>query len=479
MTYRGEVKTTADRMKRKSTVKFAARFLRQPNPQSLSPPRLRHRLRSPKHQAPAAAIFDATGARMSGDLSHGRESNYSPRHSAQSLLWCLGFSLVAEFRLPTANAPPPTYTFKLIGSWLEVWGSGKQRSDSFTRKTVISSRHEVAVPSVAQPDSGTALEAEAPLTPTPYVSGRPLGSEQSSPLLPVFWGRRGLRAGWRVLIFLVILATLFGIEMFVLRAMGRNPLSSKKLTSEGLGWWLTHTKALAFALVLTTSWIMAKVERRRIADYGLPWQQAFRRPFWLGAVIGFSALTSLLGAMRATGVFRFGVPSLHGAQICKYAALSAVVFLFGALFEEFLFRGYVQFALTTGLGFWPAAVVTSALFGGAHYTSFGETIVGTLSAGAVGFLFCLFLRRTGDLWTPVGFHAAWNWGETYFYGVPNSGGIASNHLFNGSFSGPQWLTGGSVGPEGSWFCLVLLLILFVVFGVCLRQIKYPGPAALS
>jgi len=321
--------------------------------------------------------------------------------------------------------------------------------------------------------------AKEPLRPAPRGSGDRLAPPQRSPFLFIFWGHKGLRAGWRLLIFFLTLAMLFRIEALTLHAIGWNHPQESKLTAQGLGWWLSHTKAVVFILVLLASWIMAKIERRRIADYGLPWQRAFRGYFWLGAAIGFATLTGLLGAMRAVGVFSFGMIGLHGLQLWKYAVTSGLVFLFGALFEEWFFRGYLQFALTTGIGFWPATVVTSALFGYAHHSNAGETVLGTLSAGAVGFLFCLFLRRTGDLWMPIGFHAAWNWGESYFYGVPNSGAVTSRHLLQGSFSGPPWLTGGSVGPEGSWLCVLLIAALYVAFAIWQHESKYPNPSALG
>ena len=242
-------------------------------------------------------------------------------------------------------------------------------------------------------------------------------------------------------------------------------------------WWATHTKALGFILVLIASWIMAMIEARRLASFGLPLRRAFRKTFWLGAGLGFAAITSLLFAMRLLGVFQFGGIGLQGAQIGKYAILSGAACLFVGLFEESLFRGYLQFTLTAGVGFWPAAIITSAIFGYMHHSNRGETLMGTFSAGAAGFLFCLFLRRTGDLWMPVGFHTAWNWGESYFFGVPDSGGVSSRHLFNAIFSGPQWLTGRTVGPEGSWLCLILIAILFVVLARWMRQVKYPDPAA--
>jgi CAAX protease family protein len=47
--------------------------------------------------------------------------------------------------------------------------------------------------------------------------------------------------------------------------------------------------------------------------------------------------------------------------------------------------------------------------------------------------------------------------------VPNSGMSAPGHLLSPSFQGSRWLTGGSVGPEGSVLLFVLIAILWVVF----------------
>ena len=62
------------------------------------------------------------------------------------------------------------------------------------------------------------------------------------------------------------------------------------------------------------------------------------------------------------------------------------------------------------------------------------------------------------MWFPIGLHASWDWAETYFYGVPDSGLLAKGHLYSATFRGARWLTGGSVGPEGSYLCLVVLLL---------------------
>jgi hypothetical protein len=63
-------------------------------------------------------------------------------------------------------------------------------------------------------------------------------------------------------------------------------------------------------------------------------------------------------------------------------------------------------------------------------------------------------------------------GQTFFYGVSDSGLAPYHNLFNSSFSGPRWLTGGTVGPEASIFTPITLLIVAVAFSFVYREIRY-------
>jgi CAAX protease family protein len=290
-----------------------------------------------------------------------------------------------------------------------------------------------------------------------------------------FIGPDGIRAGWRLLIFLILVAALVTGLSLIMLSLGHGKPPKPGLTPEIA---LLNEGALFF-IALFASWVMSKMERRKIADYGLPLRGAFGGKFWTGTAIGFASITALLVAMKLAGVVQFGPISLPAGAVAKYAAAWGAAFLFVAFFEEFGFRGYALFTLTTGMKFWPAAILLSAVFGVIHHSNPGESWVGAFTAGAVGLLFCLLVRRTGDLWMPIGFHAAWDWGQTYFYGVPDSGLVAPGHLFSAHFSGPVWLTGGTVGPEGSWLCVALLVMLWVIFALWLRETKYPNPDALS
>ncbi|HEY6331758.1 MAG TPA: CPBP family intramembrane glutamic endopeptidase [Blastocatellia bacterium] len=308
---------------------------------------------------------------------------------------------------------------------------------------------------------------------TPKTDG-PAGSP--SVLREIFFGPRELRAGWRLLIFLATLIGCFIIVVLLARLLLPPPPSTVQplaVTATGLGLGLA-----LFLAVLAAAFVMSRIEKRPMKAYGMPLRSAFQAKFWVGAVWGFVALTLLLGGLYAMGDFDFGRPLLHGPDIAIYGGAWFISFVFTGLFEEYLFRGYPQFTLTTGMGFWPSAIVLSIVFALAHSTNPGESKLGVFQIIPFAIFFCLTLRRTGSLWFAVGFHAAWDWGQSYFYGIADSGFVTQGHLLNSSFHGPTLMTGGSVGPEGSILILPLFVLTLVVFHLTHRKANYPDPEFL-
>ena len=99
-------------------------------------------------------------------------------------------------------------------------------------------------------------------------------------------------------------------------------------------------KILKFAVVLLASWIMAKIEKRSIAAYGLPWRKMFGRRFWQGAAMAFAGLTGFLALAHLAKLFSFGDIAPHSGDIWKWGALYGFGFIVVALEEEFHYRGY-------------------------------------------------------------------------------------------------------------------------------------------
>jgi membrane protease YdiL (CAAX protease family) len=277
----------------------------------------------------------------------------------------------------------------------------------------------------------------------------------------VFVSRDGIRAGWRFSIF-VALVVVFRIAAFRVPAIWRTLKSTESGT---LTPFSDGTAAVLSALTaFLAAFIMSRIEKRRLTSYGIPVRGAFGKLFWSGVGWGLGILTLEMLVIHALGGFEFGIVALRGGTLVYYAAAWALNFVIVGINEEFTFRGYPQLTLTSGIGFWPAAVLLSVLFGCVHLFNPNEGWVGALSVFLFGMFASLTLKRTGNLWFAIGFHAAGDYAETFIYSVPDSGYMASGHLLNSSMRpGPRWLTGGPIGPEGSVFAFVLLGVAFCLF----------------
>ena len=284
-------------------------------------------------------------------------------------------------------------------------------------------------------------------------------------LRTVFVGDDGLRAGWAFAIYIGMFTAMLAASGWLISSLHLGNL-----------WSMMMGEAGVFAAAAIPALIMARIEKREWGAYGLPLREVFSKLFWVGAVWGFLGITFLLVILFGMHAFDFGHVVLHGLGIVRFATFWGVLFLLVGLTEEFMLRGYSQFTLARGMGFWPAAVLLSAIFGAVHLKNPGEAWLGALAAGVIGLFFCLTLRRTGSLWFAVGFHAAWDWGESFFYSVPDSGQVSPGHLLSSSFHGSRWVTGGSVGPEGSLFCFVVIAVMWVGFSLAYPDVKYlAGP----
>jgi uncharacterized protein len=290
----------------------------------------------------------------------------------------------------------------------------------------------------------------------------------------LFLGPDGLRFGWGL--------AFYAVGFLILQRLLVDVAWSHDWGASGL--WSSMLAELASLLAaVIPALVLARVEQRPWSAYGLPPSWVGGRLFCRGSLWGFAAITLLIFALSGLHAFSFGHVVLHGFRIWKFAVFWATFFLLVGLFEEFLLRGYSQFTLARGIGFWPAALGLSCAFGLIHLKNEQEHWPGVLAAAFIGLFFCLTLRRTGNLWFAVGFHASWDWGETFFYSVPDSGMTSPGHLFNSSLHGPTWLSGGPIGPEGSLLCFVVIALAWILFAKLYRDPRKPtsglnGPPSL-
>ena len=368
-----------------------------------------------------------------------------------------------------------------------------------------------------------------PSQPASYES-TPLGFPEHEPERPyrglkwVFSGPEGLRAGWSILIVLSLLLSLgralsYAVVKFHLLAPGNGFTPRQAFFGE------------LFQLILLTLCvaIVAAIEHRTILDYNLRGPNRVTH-FFSGLVVGFAALSALVGALAAGGWLHFGPVALHGSQVLKYAAVWGAVFLLVGCFEEGSMRCYLQYTLTRGInfwwaagpialmcgflifrikgngawgvyaiallglvpcfllhmskapsaGFWQAAWLTSTLFGFGHTGNNGENWIGIFAAAFIGFVFCVSIWLTGSAWWAIGCHAAWDWAETYFYGTADSGLVAPGHFFTTSPTGNPLWSGGTDGPEGSLLIIPIVLLILIWLVVIYRRpkpVEFSAPSA--
>ncbi|HEY1422001.1 MAG TPA: type II CAAX endopeptidase family protein [Candidatus Acidoferrum sp.] len=292
----------------------------------------------------------------------------------------------------------------------------------------------------------------------------------------IFFGADGLRAGWSLLMFVAMLVVLiFVVGLVARKLVPPNPTSSATHELSLRSTFLNE--AIPFLVIFLVTWVMSKIERRPNSVYGLGGQRPFAR-FFAGLGWGAVCLSLLILTLWKTGHLVIDSRLLFGGSVFSYGTLWLIGFLLVGLFEEYLTRGYLQYTLTRGLagkyqwafktrhsaalGFWTAALVFSVLFGLGHGSNPGESPIGLLSAGLVGFVFCLSLWRTGSLWWAIGFHASWDWAQSYLYGVADSGLMVQHHLLATHPMGTAILSGGTTGPEGSIFILAVLFIIALI-----------------
>ncbi|MGB7584638.1 MAG: CPBP family intramembrane glutamic endopeptidase [Terriglobales bacterium] len=246
-------------------------------------------------------------------------------------------------------------------------------------------------------------------------------------------------------------------------------------------------EAVPFVIVLFATWVMSKIERRPVSVYGFGDSRMLPH-FFAGLAWGVTCLSLLILILWKAGLLVFERRLLFGADILRYGALWVLGFLLVGLLEEYLTRGYIQYTLTRGLaglyqwafktrhsatlGFWTSALIFSLLFGLGHKSNPGESPIGLLSAGLAAMVFCFSLWRTGSLWWAIGLHTSWDWGQSFLYGVADSGLMVQHHLFATHAVGKPILSGGTTGPEGSVFILVVLALITLIIVLTLPRGHY-------
>ncbi len=229
----------------------------------------------------------------------------------------------------------------------------------------------------------------------------------------------------------------------------------------------TPLQSLAASVVIVVSLLYMYaslvyiVERRPVSELALPHKG---RELGIGLLLGFGLFTTCILIAMALGLYR--IEGVNNWQVLLSGLWTAPL---PPVFEELLFRGVVFRILEEVFGGWVALVLSSVVFGLVHSGNPGETFAGVAAIAIVyGPMLAAPYMVTRRLWLGIGLHGAWNFTMGKIFSGSVSGNAAPQGLFKTTFTGPELLTGGNAGMEGSLIAIlvtttftVLMLILAV------------------
>ena len=217
----------------------------------------------------------------------------------------------------------------------------------------------------------------------------------------------------------------------------------------------------AFCLFLSI-FLMTKISKLKIEQLGFTKDN-----------IVFSYLKgALFGTLQIFTVFFiiFGLKAIDVYYVGNISILLLIkvfiIFIFQALLEEILFRGYLMPFFSKIIGIKFTIILLSFLFTCIHLFNPNLDIIGLANVFLAGVTFSLIYYYTGNLWLVGAMHTLWNFILGFIVGSQVSGIDTYNSIF---FSIPvgnkDLISGGKFGFEASIIetILELAISLFAIY----------------
>ncbi|MEO8001141.1 MAG: type II CAAX endopeptidase family protein [Arenimonas sp.] len=266
-----------------------------------------------------------------------------------------------------------------------------------------------------------------------------------------FNSEQRLRNGWWILIFVGFVA---------LTRLAYRPITHGL---KDLGVSKDWFEPASFIFILLATWACTRLRKETLSSVGFQLDQRWLKEIVWGTLLGTASLLVAAGLIWAFGGVHF---ELNPTRSISTVAYGFYMFLFVALFEETLFRGFIFQRLLDGTGIWFPQILLAVLFAMGHWDNPGmqgtTKIFASFELALAAILLGLAYLRTRSLALPIGIHLGWNWSQGHLLGFGVSG-IEQVGWFKPLLENkPQWLTGGDFGPEASVFAVVSDLMLIAL-----------------
>ncbi|MBK6592816.1 MAG: CPBP family intramembrane metalloprotease [Burkholderiales bacterium] len=260
-------------------------------------------------------------------------------------------------------------------------------------------------------------------------------------------GATGVPLAHRILRFpltRIVLALVFFMVPFLLIQAGATHFFEEKLFSR-LGQFFGACMGC-----LSYAFYVVKIEKRAVSELALP---GALREYSAGFVLGGLMVCLSVAAIAAFG----GVRTLSLAS-GSVIALPLLMHITVGLIEEMAMRGIFFRVLQESVGSWLALLASGLVFGAMHMINDNISVLAIANIALAGVFFAAAFLLTGRLWLCAALHAGWNFFQDGVFSLAVSGHEVKAGLLVTELSGPDWLTGGAFGIEGSAVDLVLVAL---------------------
>ena len=298
-----------------------------------------------------------------------------------------------------------------------------------------------------------------------------------------------IRSGWRILLFLILFWCLAALALVIKPLFGT---MTKREFMENYSLVIISILSIAATIAV---WLSRKyLDKKSVSSLGLQ----LSKSTWKDLVFGFCLSAAMAGlflvaawsfdlveitgvnwdiaAAKRTGVS--GYQSLMQSFTLVTLAILLLEHILVGFWEELVFRGYLFQNMTDGMGQLPAILLSCGIYGAVHFMNPNASLLTSSVIVLFGFLRIYGYLTTGMLWLSMGMHIGWNFFQGPVFGFAASGHQKASWL-ELKVHDPNWLSGGSFGPEGSLLIIPIVVLALWTMRAWSLQRRFPNAKEAS